>query len=167
MSGIAYYGISGDPLTYGHMHVISKARAMFDSLIVGLAVNPDKNYTFPVEDRAYMIRKAVSEGMNVVEIPPDRFLVREAKRAGAGFLVRGIRNVTDFHFEMELSHLNSSLERTIQTVWVPTPPDMAIVSSSLVKKTVGLEGWEKFLEDKVPPVVIEYLKEWHERRSSQ
>lgn len=167
MCSIAYYGISGDPLTYGHMHVISKARAMFDKLIIGLAVNPDKNYTFPIKDRAFMIRKSVSESMEVVEIPSDKFLVREAKQAGARFLVRGIRNVTDFHFEMELAHLNMGLERHIQTVWIPTPPDLAIISSSLVKKTVGLDGWQAFLEDKVPPVTLEYLRVWHEGRSKK
>lgn len=163
----AFYAISGDPVTYGHLWVIARAAETFDILTVALAVNPDKSYTFTFDERADMIRTAygtASGRVRITEIKADEIAVRAAKRAGAQFLVRGVRSARDFEYEMELSRINSTLERGVTTWMLPTPPHLVDTRSSFVKSMVGLEDWETILESHVPPVVLDYLRKWHGKK---
>lgn len=163
----AFYAISGDPVTYGHLWVMGRAVEVFDKVTVALAVNPDKRYTFSFFERADMIRTAygsASSRLDIIEIKADELVVRAAKRAEAQFLVRGVRSASDFESEMELAWFNSTLEKDITTWLVPTPAHLALTRSSLVKKIVGLEDWENIVATHVPPVVVAYLKNWHIKR---
>lgn len=163
----AFYAISGDPVTYGHLWVMGRAVETFDELTVALAVNPDKKYTFTFDERADMIRTAygtASGRLSTVEIKPDELTVRAAKRAEAQFLVRGVRSTQDFESEMDMAWFNATLERGITTWLLPTPAHLAQTRSSFVKKMVGLEDWETILAAHVPPIVLDYLRTWHAKK---
>jgi pantetheine-phosphate adenylyltransferase len=167
----AFYGLTGDPITNGHLHVLSAAASMFDHTTVALAMNPSKKgqHAFDYCDRVDMLAKILKSfdgKATYVQIHDNEILVRLAKSYGAQFLVRGLRNLTDFEKEMEIQRFNAKFEPTIQTVFIPTPTHLADVSSSMVKGLVGLDGWETIVADYVPPIVLDYLRAWDKRRRS-
>lgn len=165
----ALYALSGDPVTNGHVWVIERALLTFDRLVVAIAENPAKRYTFGLAARATMLKAAVPDppaSLTFTTILPGETTVRVAKQTGATVLVRGVRNAADCAYELSLAHFNAKLEPGVHTVWVPTPAALADVSSSFVKRLVGLDGWEEVVRDLVPPVVLDYLGRWHRQRQS-
>lgn len=164
----AFYGLTGDPITNGHLHVITAAANIFDQLVVALAMNPSKkgNHAFDYDARLSMLIEVIKPLKTVcyTHIRDNEILVRLAKEEKASFLVRGLRNISDFEKEMEIQRFNARFEPSVQTVFIPTPANLADVSSSMVKGLVGLDGWETIVADFVPPIVLEHLKVWHQGR---
>lgn len=164
----AFYAISGDPITNGHTHVLHAAADMFDMVVLALAVNSDKKYTFSLDERREMVEKALhsrSDRLQITTIEPHEMTAKAARRAGATFLVRGIRDHKDLDYELRMAHFNTKIEPLVQTVWIPTPAHLADVSSSMVKGLVGLEGWHHLVETMVPRVVYERLIRWEQERN--
>jgi len=137
---VAVYAGTFDPITRGHLSVIERAAQMFDRVIVLLAVNPGKTPLFSVEERVVMIGEAIADvaarlpGASVTVASTDGFVVAFARRAGALFLVRGVRSGLDVEGEIALANLNHELAPEVSTVFVPAHPALSEVSSSRLKE---------------------------------
>ena len=142
---VALYPGSFDPITYGHLDVIRRAARVFDRVLVGVLVNPRKSAFFPEAERVATIREAVDEELPAVaasvEVTAfDGLTVDFARRRGAAFVVRGLRAVSDFEFELQLAHTNRKLAPDVDTVFFMTALEHAYLSSTLVKEIAGFGG---------------------------
>jgi pantetheine-phosphate adenylyltransferase len=141
----ALYPGSFDPITHGHLDVISRAATLFDRLVVGVLVNPRKQPLFELEDRMAIIREALEEagmppGATVEVAGFDGLTVDFAQRIGAGFIVRGLRAVSDFESELQMAHTNRKLAPAVDTLFLMTSLEHAYLSSSLVKEIAAFGG---------------------------
>lgn len=164
----AVYAGSFDPITNGHVWMIQEGAELFDELIVAIGSNPDKSYTFSMEDRTEMLVKLTSHFSNVrVDTFGQKFLVHYAYSVGARFILRGIRNEGDFHYERGMRHINHDLRPEIDTVFLMPPREIAEISSSLVKGLIGPEGWEEVVRQYVPDVVFDVIQKQFDRDRSR
>lgn len=156
----AVYAGSFDPLTHGHLWMIEEGARLFDELIVAIGTNPDKAYTFSVEERLRMLRESLIEKDGVsIDRFENKFLVHYAKKAAATHILRGIRSEGDYSYERGMRYINGDLQPGIGTVFLMPPREIAEVSSSFVKGLVGPEGWEevvrKYVSDPVYKMILE------------
>ena len=151
----AIYPGSFDPMTYGHLDIIKRASTMFDELTVCILNNTSKTPLFSVEDRVKIMKDAVADLPNVKVDSFEGLTINYAKSKGAKILIRGLRAVSDFEFEMQLSQSNTALDSEIKTIFLTTRPKYNFISSSTVKEVYKMGGdVSKF----VPEPVISYLK---------
>lgn len=144
-----------DPVTNGHLDIIERAAERFDAVIVGVLDNPAKQPLFGVEERVEML-KDVTAGFGNVEVDPfSGLLVEYATRKRAGVVVKGLRAVTDFEFEIQMAQMNHQLTG-LETLFMPTSPSWSFLSSSLVKEVARFGGDVSAL---VPKIVNERLTE--------
>jgi pantetheine-phosphate adenylyltransferase len=141
----ALYPGSFDPITLGHLDVIERAAGVFDKLVVGVLVNPRKSPLLPLDERMESIREAVREQLGDlagrVEVAGfDGLTVDFAEQLGAGFIVRGLRAVSDFESELQMAHTNRKLAPKVDTIFFMTALEHAYLSSSLVKEIAGFGG---------------------------
>ena len=156
----AVYAGSFDPVTNGHLWIIEQASKIFDKVIVAIGENAEKEYTFPLEERIEMLHIMTKNILNVeVTHFHNELLVNYAKRVGAQFIVRGIRNYSDYEYEKNMRYINSDLSQDINIVFLIPPRNYAEVSSSLVKGLVGSIGWEEIAKQYLPKIVLNKLKE--------
>ncbi|HLC79459.1 MAG TPA: pantetheine-phosphate adenylyltransferase [archaeon] len=136
----AIYPGTFDPFTNGHLDVIKRGRKLFDSLVVAVASNPKKKPLFSSKERVEMIKESLGkiEGVWVVEF--DSLLVDFAKKEGAGVVLRGLRETSDFPFEFQHAIVNRLLDRGIETVFVMTNPEHFYITSSIVKEVAEYGG---------------------------
>lgn len=140
MNKIGIYAGSFDPLTTGHLDIIKRSLSFCDELIVAIGVNSSKKTTFDNYDRQQMINKVIESELSFLEstnVKSDIFsglLVEYAAKKNANIIIRGIRSVSDFEYEINLANINKVLAPSIETVFLPTSPDLAVVSSSMVKE---------------------------------
>lgn len=155
------YAGSFDPLTIGHLWMIEQGVRLFDHLIVAIGLNPDKSYTFTVEDRLEMIRESTRKHRNLsVRSFSNDFLINYAQDSGATHILRGIRTESDYEYERTMRNLNGDLNPNICTVFLMPPRGIAEVSSSMVRGLVGPKGWQKLVRNYVPvPVYQRLLKQ--------
>jgi pantetheine-phosphate adenylyltransferase len=152
----AVYAGSFDPPTNGHVFMIREGSQLFDELVVAIGVNPDKRSLFSLDERLALLRSITSDLPNVsVASFEARYLIDYAARAGARYILRGIRNAADFHYEQTMRNVNSDLNPAITTVFLIPPRALAEVSSSFVKGLVGPRGWRNVVRGMVPPSVFE------------
>jgi pantetheine-phosphate adenylyltransferase len=141
MSRVAVFPGSFDPMTMAHLDVARRAAALFDRLVIGVLHNPKKAPLFAVEDRVAMIRASVAEfGANVEIQSFDGLTVEFAERHGAGFIVRGLRAVSDFEAELQMAHTNRRLEKRVDTVFLMTALEFGYLSSTLAKEVAQFGG---------------------------
>jgi len=142
----AIYAGTFDPITNGHMDIIHRSMQFCDQLVIAIGINPAKKTMFTEEERIAQINKAIDTGVdfltgtNIQVITFQGLLVEYAKQNGANILVRGIRSVSDFEYEINLANINKVLAPSIETVFLPTSPELAVVSSSMVKEVCKLGG---------------------------
>lgn len=137
---IGIYPGSFDPVTLGHLDIIDRASRLVDRLIIGVLVNGAKKPLFTKEERVDLIKR-VTEGLpNVTVEAYDGLLVEFAKEKKAGILVRGLRAVTDFEYELQIAQTNHKLEPEIDTVFLTTSVEYAYVSSSIVREVASYHG---------------------------
>lgn len=161
---IAVYPGSFDPVTYGHLDIIRRSAKQFDILVVAVLNNTSKKAMFSVEERKVLLREVTKDIPNV-EIDSFRdLLVRFMRSKGADVIVRGIRSVTDFEYELTLASTNHQLDGDIETVFMMTNPKYSYLSSSIVKEIAMFDGE---VHDLVPPVVEVALKEKYRARSEE
>lgn len=147
----AVYAGSFDPLTNGHMWVIEHAANIFDHLVVAIGQNPHKTYTFSIETRLSMLKQATSSLANVeITVLDNEFLVNYAKRMQAAFIIRGVRNSSDYEYEKSMHYINSDLSNAIDTIFLMPPRKYAEVSSSMVKGLIGHDGWQNIIKKYIP-----------------
>lgn len=150
----AIYPGSFDPITKGHLDVLEKASKMFDKIIIAVLKNASKKGFLPVSDRLELIKVSVAHLDNVEVDYFDGLTIDYARSKNATILIRGLRAVSDFEYEMQLSQTNSALASEITTVFLITKPKYNFISSSIVKE-IALAG--KDVSKFVPPVVVEYF----------
>ncbi|MES2536684.1 MAG: pantetheine-phosphate adenylyltransferase [Pseudomonadota bacterium] len=159
-------GFSGtlDPITNGHMWVIGEARAMADEVFVFLSENPSKKPQFPPEKRKQIIELSAAErGWNNVKIVilKGEYTARAAKRHGIDYLIRGIRNTSDFDYENLIQQTNVDVLHGAKTIFVMPPRDLGSVSSGFVKNLQGPLGWHWHMKKFVPvPAYDAWLLDW-------
>jgi pantetheine-phosphate adenylyltransferase len=155
---VCVYAGSFDPPTQGHMFMIEKGAGLFDRLIVSVGINPNKHYSFTVEDRLEMLRECTEQFPNVeVDSFEGQFLMHYAREKGAGYIMRGIRSDEDYRFEHAMRNVNADLEPGITTIFLIPPREICEVSSSFVKGLAGFEGWEEVVRPYVPEPVYRRL----------
>ncbi|MBP5091120.1 MAG: pantetheine-phosphate adenylyltransferase [Bacilli bacterium] len=152
---IAVYPGSFDPITNGHLDILRRSLKIFDKVIILLAVNPKKKSRFNVEERLEMMRGAVKDFSNVEVDFYAGLTVEYAKKVGAKALIRGLRAVTDFEYEFELSAGNSYIDSSIEMVFFMAGKEMSFISSSMVNE---LEESGVDVSKLVPPSVVEAYK---------
>lgn len=151
---IAIYPGSFDPITKGHLDVLHKASLLFDKVIIAVLQNNAKNGFLPTADRVALIKESVKDYSNVEVDSFDGLTIDYAKAKGSNVLIRGLRAVSDFEYEMQLSQTNNALAPEITTVFLITKPKYNFISSSTVKEIAKNNGdISKF----VPPSVVEYF----------
>lgn len=140
--------------------MIERGTRLFDSLIVALGTNPEKDNTFTADERLVMLEEIARDmPVNNLEVAVfhNLYLVEYARSVGAEYMLRGIRTSTDFEFERVMRHVNEDLSPHITTVFLMPPRAYAEVSSSLVKGLVGPTGWQKTVRQFVPEGVFRAL----------
>jgi pantetheine-phosphate adenylyltransferase len=136
----ALYPGSFDPLTLGHLDVIERAAHVFDQLTVAVLRNPSKNPCFSVEERLGQIRSATEHLSNVEVAAFDGLTVEFAQACGAGVILRGLRALSDFEYELQIAHTNKSLAPQLETLFIATATANSFLSSSVVKEVARFGG---------------------------
>lgn len=150
----AIYPGSFDPITKGHLDVLKKASCLFDKVVIAVLQNDSKKGFLPTADRVALIKESVKDIENVEVDSFDGLTIEYAKKKGSNVLIRGLRAVSDFEYEMQLSQTNNALAPEITTVFLITKPKYNFISSSTVKEIAKMKGdISKF----VPPCVVEYF----------
>ncbi len=134
------YPGSFDPLTNGHLDIIERSVHIFDRVILAVANDNNKQSLFSVEERMAMIEQAVAAYDGVEVEAFDGLLMHYAKEKGAVAVIRGLRAVSDFEYEFQMSLMNRKLEPEIETVFLMTSAQNAFISSSMIKQVVSLQG---------------------------
>ena len=146
---------SFDPITYGHIDIIKRSAQLFDEVIVAILVNPDKKYLFTLEEREEMINESIKDFNNVKVDSFSGLLVNYAKKVNSTVIVRGLRAVSDFEYEMQLTFMNKALDNNIETFYMMANKQYSFISSSIVK---GVSGFGADLSKFVPKHVEEKLE---------
>jgi len=140
-----------DPITVGHLDVISRCSSMFDEVVVGVVDDPyRKTALFTSEERAHFVEESTSHLANVRVAVMKGLVVRFAREAGASVLVKGLRALTDFEYEFEMAQLNRKLDPDLETMYLMASPGYSFLSSSGVKEIAKYGGC---VSDLVPEVV--------------
>ena len=159
----ALYPGSFDPLTNGHVDIIRRGARLFDRIIVAILVNPEKSPLFTAAERVEIAREALADLPNVEVDTFDGLLVDYARRRRAGVIVRGLRAVSDFEYELQMALMNRRLNPEVETVFMMPAEPYTYVSSRLVKEVVALGG---SVEGLVPEGVEARLREKRRRMST-
>lgn len=148
---------SFDPVTNGHIDIISRTAALFDEVVVAIGVNKSKASArlFSAEERMSMLETACAEFPNVTVAGFDGLLTSFCEQNGIKAIVKGLRAVSDFDYELQMAQMNSSLV-DVETIFIPTSPEYSFLASSLVKEVATFGGDVSSL---VPPFVLERLTE--------
>jgi pantetheine-phosphate adenylyltransferase len=153
---IAVYPGTFDPVTYGHLDLVERGRKHVDRLVLAILRNEDKQPMFSVEERMDFLREAVGAWDNVVVDAFDGLLVDYAKRTGATLILRGLRAVSDFEYELQMAMMNRRLAPDLETAFLMPNEAWSYVSSRLVREVARLGGDVSGL---VPPNVAAALAE--------
>ena len=149
-----------DPITSGHLDVITRAAQLVDEVVVAVAASPKKQPLFTLDERAELVREATSHLPNVRVEPFDELLVDFARRMGAQAVVKGLRAITDFEYEFQMTALNYQLNQEIETLFIMSPPQYMYLSSSIVREIASLGG---DVTQFVPPCVNDALNKKYGR----
>ncbi len=155
-STLAVYPGSFDPVTNGHLDLIRRALSLFERIVVGVAVRPDKEVLFSVEERVRMLRVATRRWPKVEVKPFDSLVVEFARAERARMIIRGLRMLSDFEYEFQMALTNRKLNPTIETAFLMPSAEYSYLSSRLIKETVSLGADVRGL---VPDFVFKCLKE--------
>jgi len=153
---IAVYPGSFDPVTNGHVNLVERALQFFDRLVVAVAYNPNKASLFSVEERLDMIRIALKNDPRVTAASFDGLLVDFVEKRGANVIVRGLRALSDFEYEFQMTLMNRKLNRKVDTIFLMTGFKWFYTSSKIIKEAASLGGSVRGL---VPDIVHQRLKE--------
>jgi pantetheine-phosphate adenylyltransferase len=156
MTKIALYPGTFDPITNGHFDIIVRALNLFDTVVIAVADSHEKKPLFTLKQRVEMAKAATSHLKNVEVLPFDNLTVEFAAKQNASILIRGLRAVSDFEYELQLGYLNNSLDASIETVYLMPNLKHAFISSSIVRNMLKFNGKTSHL---LPPKVESMIKE--------
>jgi pantetheine-phosphate adenylyltransferase len=160
MSRIALYAGSFDPVTNGHLDVVRQAMRLADRLVLAIGVHPGKIPLFAADERRLMLEEvcaplAKAQGSTFEVVTFDDLVVTAAERAGATVLIRGLRDGTDFDYEMQMAGMNGAIAPEVQTVFLPASPGVRPITATLVRQIAGMGG---DVASFVPASVVARLK---------
>ena len=154
---VAVYPGSFDPITYGHIDIAKRALKVFDHLIILVSVNATKSNLFTPEERVEMVRQSMADYLDRIDVfTSNNLTVKQTKKLGATHMVRGLRAVTDFEYEFQLTSANRVLDHDIDSIFFMTDNKYSFLSSTTVKEIAQFEGE---LETFVPHFVEKKLRE--------
>jgi len=153
---IAIYPGTFDPLTNGHLSILTRSLKIFDKLIIAILINPKKTPLFSLEERIAMMKEVLRDKDNIEIDTFDGLLVDYAVKKGATAIVRGLRALSDFEFEFQMALMNRKLNREVQSIFLMTDYKWFYTSSTIIKEAASLNG---NIGGLVPPIVCERLKE--------
>lgn len=155
MESIALYTGSFDPLTNGHLDIITRAAKLCDKLVIGIIVNPSKHCQFTLEERKEMIQAVIT---NLPNIEVDHFsglLADYVNENNFNVVVRGLRATTDFEYEIQMAQMNARLyHENVETIFLMTSPSYSFLSSSMIKEVHSLGG---NVEGLIPEEILDYM----------
>lgn len=144
-----------DPITSGHLDIISRAAQLFDEVVVAVAQSAGKHPLFSLDERTALVRQVVEPLPNVRVEPFDCMLVDFARRMNAQAVIKGLRAITDFEYEFQQAALNDQLDGSVETMFIMSPPEYMYLSSSVVREIASLGGP---VGQFVPPCVEKALR---------
>lgn len=153
---LAIYPGTFDPLTNGHLSVLTRALKIFDRLVIAILINPKKTPLFSLDERKSMIEEVLKNIPNVEIDSFDGLLVDYAVKKGSNVILRGLRALSDFEFEFQLALMNRKLNRDVQSLFLMTDYKWFYISSTIIKEAASLGG---DISGLAPPVVCRKLKE--------
>lgn len=154
MKKVIYTG-TFDPVTFGHIDIIKRARDLFDAVVVTVAVNPGKQPLFTVEERVEMLKKSLVDFDNISVDSFDGLVVDHANQVGATGIIRGLRAVSDFEYEFQMALMNRKLAEDITTIFLMPHEKYTYLNSSIIRNLAKLKS---DVSDFVPEVVLEALE---------
>jgi pantetheine-phosphate adenylyltransferase len=155
MGRSALYAGSFDPITNGHIDVIERATGLFDKVLVAIAVNSKKQNLFSTEERLDMCRQSLAHLQSVEIVYTQGLIAEYAVEQGVSALIRGLRSVTDFDYEMQIALMNRKMQPDLQTVFLMPHEKYTYLNSSIIRE---LSRYKKDVSDFVPPPVQMALK---------
>ena len=155
------YPGSFDPVTYGHLDVIERSSKLVDELIVGVLNNKAKSPLFSAEERVRMLNEVTKDIPNVTVVPFEGLLVDFARKMDAGLVIRGLRAITDFEYELQMAQTNHKMEPDVETVFLTTSLDYSYLSSTTVKEVAAFGG---DISQFVPGIVADLIEEKMNKR---
>ncbi len=153
---IAVYPGSFDPITFGHMDILTRGLALFDKVIVAIAYNIEKKGLFNFEERKELIRQSINGNENVIVDSFDGLLIDYVKKVNARFVIRGLRAMSDFEYEFQMASINRTLNPGMDTLFMMTSKDYFFISSRTIKEVAEFGGC---VSGFVPAPVEKRLKE--------
>lgn len=164
----AVYPGSFDPITFGHLDIIGRSAKMVDELVIAVLRNSAKNSLFSLEERVNMIRELVKDLPNVKVETFDGLLVEYMRKIDATIIVRGLRAVTDFEYELQIGQMNHVLNEEAETIFLMTNLKYSYLSSSLVKEIASYGGdISKFVPDEIIDRIYEKYNVYRETANEQ
>ena len=149
---------SFDPVTLGHLDIIGRSALLYDEVLVAVGLNASKRRMFSFEERTEMLREATSAWPNVSVTSFDGLIVDFCKANDVQVIVKGLRAISDFDYELQMAQMNASLAEEVETVFVPTAPEYSFLASSLVKEVARFGGdVSRFLPDFVNDALVARL----------
>jgi pantetheine-phosphate adenylyltransferase len=160
MTRIGFYSGTFDPVTLGHTDVIARAAALVDRLVIGIGVHPGKAPMFTAQERASMLKsetRAISSatGTDIAVVTFDNLVVRAAFEHQASVIFRGLRDASDFDYEMQMAGMNGAMAPAIHTIFLPASPGVRHITGTLVRQITGMGGDVSAF---VSPAVAKLLK---------
>lgn len=153
---VAVYPGSFDPITLGHLDVITRGAKVFDKVIVGVLVNSDKDGLFDLEERVELIKSVTSDLKNVEVVSFNGLLIDFMKQCEANVILKGLRALSDFEYEFQMALMNNKLDPEIETLFMMTSAQYSYLSSSAVKQVAKFGG---NLDGLVPSEIIPIVRE--------
>lgn len=161
---VAVYPGSFDPITYGHIDIAERALKVFDKLVIVISENVLKNTMFNCDERIEMVKEVMKDQLDRIDVICSNDLtVKQTKEIGATHIIRGLRAVTDFEYEFQMTHANRVLEKEIDSIFFMTDNKYSFLSSTTVKEIALFKGE---LSTFVPPYVEAKIKEKIEKGNS-
>ncbi|MFN3691773.1 MAG: pantetheine-phosphate adenylyltransferase [Fervidobacterium sp.] len=157
----AMYPGSFDPITYGHVDIARRASKLFDKLYIVVMENKRKNYTFTIEERIEMVKECFADVPNIIVESFSGLLVEYATKNNINVVIRGLRAVTDFEYELQMALANKEICNGIETLFLMTDKSFSFLSSSLVKEVASFGGK---ISQWVPENVEKKIKERFQKR---
>ena len=157
------YPGSFDPVTYGHLDVIRRSARLVDELIVGVLNNKAKSPLFSVEERVRMLEEVTGDIPNIRIVPFGGLLVDFARRAEAGMVIRGLRAITDFEYELQMAQTNHKMAPEIETAFLTTNLEYSYLSSTTVKEVAAFGG---DISQFVPKLIADRITEKIKKKES-